>query len=78
MPDPQHQYNIYRNDRSDRTGGGVCAMVPASIKSNEHHSDDDERKLLPGSGCEAVCIDSQLELSKYIVLLLYIDLHQLN
>ena len=43
MLDPLHQYNIYRCDRSDRTGGGVCAMVPASIKSNEHQLNDEER-----------------------------------
>ena len=71
MLDPLHQYNIYRCDRSDRTGGGVCAMVPASIKSNEHHLNDEERKLLLVSGCEAVCIDTQLELSRYRFIIIY-------
>ena len=49
----------------------MCAMVPTSIKSNEHHLNDEERKLLLDSGCEAVCIDTQLELSRYRFITIY-------
>jgi hypothetical protein len=33
--DPQHKYNIFRQDRSDSRGGGVCVFVAKHLNCVE-------------------------------------------
>ena len=71
MLDPQHQYDIYRCDRIDRVGGGVCALISKSFRSSEHSLSEIQRDLMSKSGCEVVCFDLHLDHFKYRFIVLY-------
>ena len=71
MLDPRNLFNIFRCDRTDRAGGGVCAMIPKKFRSHEHRLSPDDQSILMKSGCELVCIDTQLDQSKYRIILIY-------
>ena len=71
MLDPRQLFNIYRCDRDDRRGGGVCALIPKSFKSHLHVLSDDDKNLLDNSDCEILAIDVQLLLLKYRLIVIY-------
>ena len=71
MLDPRNLFNIFRCDRVGRAGGGVCAMFPRKFRSHEHRLSPDDHSISMKSGCELVCIDTQLDQSKYRIILIY-------
>ena len=71
MLDPRQTFHIFRGDRVDRTGGGVCALIPKSIRCSEHVRNTNERELLLNTGSELICIDAQLGQSKFRFILGY-------
>ena len=72
MLDPHQSFHIFRHDRADRTGGGVCAaLIPKSIRCSEHFINSNERDLLLKTGSELICIDAQLGQSKFRFILVY-------
>ena len=71
MLDPDHQFSIYRNDRSPSIGGGVCVFIHSSIKCHEIQLSDEMLKLRSESGCEMLCFDIILTATRHRVILVY-------
>ena len=69
--DPHQSFHIFRDDRANRTGGGVCALIPKSIRCSEHVLNANERELILKTGSELICIDAQLGQSKFRFILVY-------
>ena len=51
MLDPSHLYQIFRHDRSNRVGGGVCVMVANAIKCVKLSLSYVDENLLIHSDC---------------------------
>ena len=70
MLDPRHLCTIFRCDRTDRPGGGVCsvcAMLPHNIKCLVQSFSNNENQLLIHNGCEVICVDAFLQSISTIV-----------
>ena len=49
----------------------MLAMIPRQFKSSEHSLSDRQRVLLNNSGCELICTDVHLNLSRYRLVTIY-------
>ena len=49
----------------------MLAMIPRQFKSSEHSLSDRQRVLLNNSGCELICTDVHLYLSRYRLVTIY-------
>ena len=52
-------YNLFRNDRKGRMGGGVCMMVKEEIDGQPIHSTTSEKYTTEGNG-ESIWVDVQI------------------
>ena len=71
MLDPDNQYHVFRCDRLNRTGGGVCALVSNLIKCHQIPFSGECHKFLQASDCQIVCFDLCFKLTKYRMILVY-------
>ena len=71
MLDPDNKYYVFRCDRLNRTGGGVCALVSNLIKCHQISFSDECNKFLQASDCQIVCFDLCFKLTKYRMILVY-------
>ena len=71
MLDPHNHFNIFRCVRLDRSGGGVCALIPLQYKCHEHVFSDNDLSMLKISGCEIVCIDVTIVSTKHRFIVVY-------
>ena len=71
MLDPSHLYQIFRHDRSNRVGGGVCVMVANAIKCVKLSLSPVDENLLIHSDCELICLDMFLSGYKQRTILVY-------
>ena len=71
MLDPENRFHVFRRDRLDRSGGGVCALISNSIKCclNDFYISGDLNL------CEYICIDAQLNATKYRFIVTYSPPH---
>ena len=71
MLDPNDQFNVFRRDRIGRNGGGVCALISKSFKCSVND------QLIPNNpkSCEYICIDTQLNATKYRFIVVYSPPH---
>ena len=66
MFDQHGRCQIFRCDRPDRVGGGVCAMIEKGIKCTRLTLSDTDQSLLLGSKCELICLNVFISDSKYL------------
>ena len=71
MFDQHGRYQIFRCDRPDRVGGGVCAMIEKGIKCTRLTLSDTDQSLLLSSKCELICLDVFISDSKCRIILTY-------
>ena len=71
MLDPSHIYQIFRHDRSNRVGGGVCALVANTIRCVKLSLTTANTDLLIHSDCDLLCLDVFLSGVKQRIILVY-------
>ena len=71
MIDQCGQYQVFRCDRLDRMGGGVCIMIDRAIKCIRLVLSGADQSLLIKSGCDLICLDLLNSNTKYRFILTY-------
>ncbi|MFZ2539604.1 MAG: hypothetical protein WAX04_11970, partial [Oscillospiraceae bacterium] len=69
--DQNKRFEVFRSDRLDRVGGGVCIMVVNDFRCSRVTLSNDDQNLLTISQCDLICLDVFISCIKYRLILVF-------